>query len=129
MCFFFLMILRPPRSTRTDPLLPYPTLFRSGLLNGCRATTHWEDLEEFAARFPDVDVRPDRFVIDGPRFTTGGASPAFELMLNLIRARQGRSEEHTSELQSLMRISYAVFCLTKKNNTHYMPYSHDTSTP
>ncbi|WP_119462836.1 GlxA family transcriptional regulator [Rhodospirillaceae bacterium SYSU D60014] len=61
----------------------------AGLLNGCRATTHWEDLEEFAARFPDVDVRPDRFVIDGARFTTGGASPALELMLNLIRARQG----------------------------------------
>jgi transcriptional regulator GlxA family with amidase domain len=61
----------------------------AGLLNGCRATTHWEDLEEFAARFPDVDVRPDRYVIDGRRFTTGGASPALDLMLHLIRARQG----------------------------------------
>ncbi len=61
----------------------------AGLLGGFRATTHWEDLEEFAARFPDIDVRPDRFVIDGSRFTTGGASPALELMLNLIRTRQG----------------------------------------
>ena len=61
----------------------------AGLLSGRRATTHWEDLEEFAARFPDIDVRPDRFVVDGPRFTTGGASPALDMMLNLIRARQG----------------------------------------
>jgi len=61
----------------------------AGLLAGRRATTHWEDLEDFAARFPDIEVRPDRFVVDGPRFTTGGASPALDMMLNLIRARQG----------------------------------------
>ncbi len=61
----------------------------AGLLNGRRATTHWEDLDDFAARFPDIDVRPDRFVIDGRRFTTGGASPALDMMLELIRARQG----------------------------------------
>jgi transcriptional regulator GlxA family with amidase domain len=65
------------------------TLALAGLLSGRRATTHWEDLEDFAARFPDVDVRPDRFVIDGSRFTTGGASPALDMMLELIRARQG----------------------------------------
>ncbi len=61
----------------------------AGLLDGRRATTHWEDLEEFAGRFPNIDVRRDRFVVDGPRFTTGGASPALDMMLNLIRARQG----------------------------------------
>jgi transcriptional regulator GlxA family with amidase domain len=61
----------------------------AGLLNGRRATTHWEDLDDFAARFPEIDVRPDRFVIDGKRFTTGGASPALDMMLELIRARQG----------------------------------------
>lgn len=64
-------------------------LARAGLLGHHRATTHWEDLEDFAAQFPDIDVIPDRFVIDRHRFTTGGASPAFDLMLHLIRARRG----------------------------------------
>lgn len=63
----------------------------AGLLDGRAATTHWEDLEEFAARFPNADVRPDRWVIDGPVFTAGGAMPALDLMLALIRARQGFS--------------------------------------
>ena len=64
-------------------------LARAGLLDDRAATTHWEDMEEFAARFPGVDVRPDRYVIDGPVFTTGGASPTFDLMLHLVRARLG----------------------------------------
>ena len=63
----------------------------AGLLDGHRATTHWEDLEDFAARFPDVDVQPDRFVVDEPVFTTGGATPALDCMLSLIRARNGYS--------------------------------------
>ncbi|MGS1095549.1 GlxA family transcriptional regulator [Aquamicrobium terrae] len=62
---------------------------RAGLLEGRAATTHWEDLEDFAAAFPGADVRPDRYVIDGPVFTSGGASPTFDLMLHLIRARLG----------------------------------------
>ncbi len=66
-------------------------LAMAGLLNGRAATTHWEDLEELAARFPEIDVRPDRYVIDKLRFTTGGASPALDLMLHLIRARQGHA--------------------------------------
>ncbi len=66
-------------------------LAMAGLLNGRSATTHWEDLEEFGARFPEIDVRPDRYVIDGARFTTGGASPALDLMLHLIRARHGHA--------------------------------------
>src|SRR6056297_3989346 len=74
-CFFFLMIRRPPRSTRTDTLFPYTTLFRS-LKVGPQAGVRW----------PSVPL---------PRW---------------------RSEEHTSELQSLRRISYAVFCLKKKKN-------------
>src|SRR3546814_7955408 len=80
------MIRRPPRSTRTDTLFPYTTLFRS------RAAWRW--------------WRTWRWRCDGawgPR----GAS----------RTKRTRSEEHTSELQSLMRISYAVFCLKKKTNT------------
>ncbi len=62
---------------------------RAGLLTGRRATTHWEDLEDFAATYPDIDVVPQRFVIDGNRFTTGGAGPALDLMLELIRMRLG----------------------------------------
>jgi transcriptional regulator GlxA family with amidase domain len=61
----------------------------AGLLEGRQATTHWEDLEDFTARFPGIDVRPNRFVVDGDRFTTGGASPALDMMLELIRIRQG----------------------------------------
>jgi transcriptional regulator GlxA family with amidase domain len=63
----------------------------AGLLDGRRATTHWEDLEDFAQRFPNVDVQPDRFVVDEPVFTTGGATPALDCMLSLIRARNGYS--------------------------------------
>jgi transcriptional regulator GlxA family with amidase domain len=59
------------------------------LLEGRAATTHWEDMEDFAAAFPGTDVRPDRYVIDGPVFTSGGASPTFDLMLHLIRSRLG----------------------------------------
>ena len=64
-------------------------LARAGLLENRSATTHWEDLEEFASNFPGVDLKPDRFVIDGKVFTTGGASPTFDLMLYLIRKRYG----------------------------------------
>ena len=62
---------------------------RAGMLEGRAATTHWEDMEDFSAAFPGIDVRPDRYVIDGPVFTCGGASPTFDLMLHLIRARLG----------------------------------------
>src|SRR3546814_11245333 len=93
---FFLMIRRPPRSTRTDTLFPYTTLFRS---------------------------------IDAPGFSVAMAKNAsFQLTATSLPSRRKyglsrrrftrRSEEHTSELQSLMRISYAVFCLKKKKNTN-----------
>src|SRR3546814_2380894 len=88
LCFiFFLMIRRPPRSTRTDTLFPYTTLFRS--------------LE----RALEAQRRCRRSTASGHR-----QRPCRP------RARDRRSEEHTSELQSLMRISYAVFCLKKKKN-------------
>lgn len=64
-------------------------LARAGLLDGHAATTHWEDLEDFAGRFPEVNLLPDRFVVDGRVFTAGGASPSFDLMLHLIRQRFG----------------------------------------
>ena len=64
-------------------------LARAGLLDGHRATVHWEDLEDLASAHPEVEVLPDRFVISGPRFTAGGAAPAADLMLHLIRTRHG----------------------------------------
>src|SRR3546814_10618093 len=89
--FFFLMIRRPPRSTRTDTLFPYTTLFRSSQLAGTRLTD-----DEDRRTFIDASCKRTK---------------------RLCMERAGaRSEEHTSELQSLMRISYAVFCLKKKNN-------------
>src|SRR3546814_7576877 len=95
-CFFFLMIRRPPRSTRKDTLFPYTTLFRSMAVGSPMS------------RHVVVTLRPR--MTDN---TTAGA----EMMAPQAIAR--RSEEHTSELQSLMRISYAVFCLKKKNlNVH-----------
>src|SRR3546814_7447780 len=86
------MIRRPPRSTRTDTLFPYTTLFRS------RASS--------SVRCPSP--APGRPISTSPsRISSCPSDPA--------TASSGRSEEHTSELQSLMRISYAVFCLKKKN--------------
>src|SRR3546814_9472603 len=84
MCFFFLMIRRPPRSTRTDTLFPYTTLFRSRIADAERAAAggyRAGERGECRRRWHGTGMR---------------------------------SEEHTSELQSLMRISYAVFCLKKK---------------
>ncbi|UWQ52812.1 GlxA family transcriptional regulator [Leisingera caerulea] len=61
----------------------------AGLLDGHPATTHWEDLENFSARFPDADVRNDRFTVSEGRLTSGGATPAIEMMLHIIGARHG----------------------------------------
>src|SRR3546814_7559780 len=97
--FFFLMIRRPPRSTRTDTLFPYTTLFRS-----LHAQLHALRARRRAAR----QQRRHRAAVR--------LDFAEELVDLLLAGRQHdrRSEEHTSELQSLMRISYAVFCLKKK---------------
>src|SRR3546814_5836307 len=94
---FFLMIRRPPRSTRTDTLFPYTTLFRS-LVGLLRSHVCGHRLPGAKPLCPPVAaaVRQRRDEASGPRL-------------------RHRSEEHTSELQSLMRISYAVFCLKKKN--------------
>lgn len=64
-------------------------LARAGLLDGHRATVHWEDLEDFAAAHPGIEVAGERFVISGNRVTVGGAAPAADFMLHLIRARCG----------------------------------------
>src|SRR3546814_3909503 len=106
------MIRRPPGATRTDPLFPYTTLFRSEVAG---------ELGEVRAGHLDPDVMPlveadrgrDRRGLEGvhlPRLH----QPRLRVAVAVARA-QHRSEEHTSELQSLMRISYAVFCLKKKN--------------
>src|SRR3546814_1819436 len=111
MIFFFLMIRRPPRSTRTDTLFPYTTLFRSA--------EHPVHLEK---RNPDAEAalglrqfRADRAAADDDEVGRPLAQLEDRLIGQVGHARE-RSEEHTSELQSLMRISYAVFCLKKKKN-------------
>ncbi|OUS28711.1 hypothetical protein A9R01_13660 ['Osedax' symbiont bacterium Rs2_46_30_T18] len=66
-------------------------LARAGYLQGRSATTHWEDLEDFRDSFPAINVRPDRYVIDGKYFSTGGAAPTIDLFLHLIRSRYGHT--------------------------------------
>src|SRR3546814_9646955 len=96
---------RPPRSTRTDTLFPYTTLFRSvvnDVLDLSRVETGNDELNEEILRVEEIA----------------------KLVLSLVkpqaeRADVTRSEEHTSELQSLMRISYAVFCLKNKNTKRH----------
>src|SRR3546814_1264558 len=95
------MIRRPPRSTRTDTLFPYTTLFRS-------IHAGQDAVEIFHHRHLAAQPRPDRAQLEPDN---AGADDQ-QLARHLV---QRRSEEHTSELQSLMRISYAVFCLKKKN--------------
>src|SRR3546814_4429757 len=114
------MIRRPPRSTRTDTLLPYTTLFRS-LLEDQELWHH--DAVGMAAMDARADGQLDaahegrRLHGDPPRIGRLLSRHAGDLLLSrtLRGCGAGRSEEHTSELQSLMRISYAVFCLHKKN--------------
>ncbi|MDW9723228.1 helix-turn-helix domain-containing protein [Sinorhizobium meliloti] len=64
-------------------------LGRSGLINGRKATAHWEELEDFSQAFPELEVIGDRFVIDGKYWTSGGASPTFDMMLHLVAERLG----------------------------------------
>src|SRR3546814_8221664 len=103
------MIRRPPRSTRTDTLFPYTTLFRSLFTHNIFHITDKLDFT-FGLRYTnDKKKFSASFTNDNTVCTTVQG-------LVLDDAAQPRSEEHTSELQSLMRISYAVFCLKKKNN-------------
>src|SRR3546814_4115136 len=105
------MIRRPPRSTRTDTLFPYTTLFRSDA--------------DFAAQWGDLGPVYGHQWVNWPRYEPAGeglyrrAEQGHNQIAALIDSLRNnpRSEEHTSELQSLMRISYAVFCLQKKKKT------------
>src|SRR3546814_8787173 len=127
MVFCFLMLTRPPISTRTTTRLPYTTLFRS------------------AVRYAAVSARYKVYIIDEVHMLSKSAfnallktleePPAHVKLLFATTEIQKvpvtvlRSEEHTSELQSLMRNSYAVFCLKKKNNynINYIPQLHTSS--
>src|SRR3546814_4008974 len=102
---FFLMIRRPPRSTRTDTLFPYTTLFRS-----------IADRDRHAVENRQRQRQADRHAGTGTvaRCQLDAAAKRLDVLLDHIHADAARSEEYTSELQSLMRISYAVFCLKKK---------------
>src|SRR3546814_2557970 len=99
------MIRRPPRSTRTDTLFPYTTLFRSQIVGG-------GDEDAGGQAHVDGEHRAVFRRHQQPALTHELAQVGHAA---LAHARTHRSEEHTSELQSLMRISYAVFCLKKKN--------------
>src|SRR3546814_3209977 len=109
------MIRRPPRSTRTDTLFPYTTLFRS--LRACE-TDRW--LGDFCdpVSLQGCACRAAVIKIDG------GRAPIRAGPLQHVQGT--RSEEHTSELQSLMRISYAVFCLKKKTYATTKAQGHQT---
>src|SRR3546814_3372063 len=148
--FFFLMIRRPPRSTRTDTLFPYTTLFRS-LVGECRPV-HALRTDRFAVGLYHhqqgehlVKARACRCGQAGEHFLgamcerahqatdlaiaakgqfAGLGASLVQGVQRVLQQRQ-RSEEHTSELQSLMRTSYAVFCSTK--NTHIAPYTQHTT--
>src|SRR3546814_1887623 len=111
------MIRRPPRSTRTDTLFPYTTLFRSAAAVGAGA--HGDHPARLRHLVVDLAQRGRHLV---------GQRAGDDHHVGLPRARPEhdaeavevvRSEEHTSELQSLMRISYAVFCLKKKTNYNF----------
>src|SRR3546814_4509768 len=123
------MIRRPPRSTRTDPLFPYTTLFRS-VLDGRRWS---EGLHQAVEAKEGVPIKEENQTLatitlqnyfrmyDKLAGMTGTAVTEAAELAGTYGLQVVRSEEHTSELQSLMRISYAVFCLKKKNTTltHY----------
>src|SRR3546814_3335462 len=125
--FFFLMLRRPPRSTRTDTLFPYTTLFRSLSAIRCTGAISCPTYKEKAPalqgeglrerRKPDADYQQRHYPRRSLHAIPEGARTVSKV----------RSEEHTSELQSLMRISYAVFCLKKNNKQHNTQQSRPPS--
>src|SRR3546814_10199042 len=124
------MIRRPPRSTRTDTLFPYTTLFRSGERHERdprpqhRTNPPCPLTEDALAQVPDRHDEKQGERRQPHHKTPGAERPQH---INALpgqphherKRTRDRSEEHTSELQSLMRISYAVFCLKKKNKNHH----------
>src|SRR3546814_2278384 len=124
--FFFLMIRRPPRSTLTDTLFPYTTLFRSHTQYPGTARGHPPGLTR-----PVNDPHFCRTHEEGRIMSETIEAPPlgiFEAERPRLRGLEDRSEEHTSELQSLMRISYAVLCLKKKNTNKITTISTEIRT-
>src|SRR3546814_4667201 len=111
------MLRRPPISTRTDPLFPYTTLFRSEEIYAlhCDPKT---DVGQIGSRIGSITSASDTVTVT--LSSAGGHTSRPHLTGDVVFAL-GRSEEHTSELQSLMRISYAVFCLKKKKQHDLHP--------
>src|SRR3546814_3449775 len=130
------MIRRPPRSTRTDTLFPYTTLFRSrGELQLCREILGFIRQRQigFSGRAYRDDAQRRREAAQGRGHASCRRLERLALLRELAcgaigpvdtRRKFGRSEEHTSELQSLMRISYAVFCLKKKKQINPRQQPH-----
>src|SRR3546814_5098554 len=116
---FFLKIRRPPISTRTDTLFPYTTLFRSNASSPALAIAYapiWGSARVAGMAEIFTTLPPPPAIMCGRAYLQAQKAPK-------APTRIVRSEEHTSELQSLMRISYAVFCLKKKNK-EIMTYYH-----
>src|SRR3546814_8471407 len=117
------MLRRPPRSTRTDTLFPYTTLFRSEARREIRPA----GLASHGSQWRQQQRRPEASGNDLIHESMGHSHALYLLrtcgIFKANRGESGRSEEHTSELQSLMRISYAVFCLKKKKQRHSMKYN------
>src|SRR3546814_2847317 len=110
------MIRRPPRSTRTDTLFPYTTLFRSEQARAQEAARRLAEKEQAQTLLREQaawELERQRDEVA----RTAARREAERRESDRRAAEQQRSEEHTSELQSLMRISYAVFCLKKKKNS------------
>src|SRR3546814_3717077 len=114
------MIRRPPRSTRTDTLFPYTTLFRSNAITRELTRDRQRHADDAGLRCRVGRLTDLTFV----RRNAGGIDDH----ATLFAKRFGRSEEHTSELQSLMRISYAVFCLKKKTKTKKKKHIYHNNT-
>src|SRR3546814_7253233 len=117
------MIRRPPRSTRTYTLFPYTTLFRSDLTGAIDAVLRCAQDVGRAVKEDEVVVAPDLRQLFLKNDVRRALGIGFVLTLKVDQVERGRdeierSEEHTSELQSLMRISYAVFCLKKKKKNN-----------
>src|SRR3546814_7894784 len=118
------MRLQPPTSTRTDTLFPYTTLFRSSP-NRPGSSGYWAEghcrrsaADGWGTKWPHAPAVP----------TTSSVRRCRPHPCSAAASTSGRSEEHTSELQSLMRISYAVFCLKKKTHkTYHSTHNHETN--
>src|SRR3546814_3569306 len=117
------MIRRPPRSTRTDTLFPYTTRFRSF----GQYREHQERWQALQLAQQDYQHQTEAFNV----LMMKCAQRAFDVFEDKLTAHEepGRSEEHTSELESLMRISYAVFCLQKKKNSRQEQIQSNQSNP